>query len=182
MVATKSVLVGNYDYVIKGTAFSDRLTGSYGNDSIYGGAGNDTLTGGAGRDVLFGGDGNDLLYGGSGTDILTGGAGSDAFIFNTRPAGDGLAEMDIVQDYTRADLVAIDNDAFPSLGSSGWLAAHMFKVVGYGGVVDADDRLIYNAQTGVLTYDWNGSGAGGRIVLADFTGNPVLTADHIYIV
>lgn len=182
MVATTSVLIGPYAYQIKGTIFNDRLTGSYGNDVIYGGSGNDTLTGGAGRDMLFGGSGNDLLYGGSGADILSGGLGSDAFIFNTRPAGDGLAEMDIVQDYTQSDLVAIDNDAFPSLGRSGWLPTHMFKVVGYGGVVDADDRLIYNAQTGVLTYDWNGSGAGGRIVLADFTGNPALTADHIYIV
>ena len=182
MVAVKSVLVGKYNVIVAGTLWNDRITGSFGNDTLYGGAGNDTLTGGAGRDMLFGGAGNDLLYGGAGADVLTGGAGSDAFIFNTRPAGDGLSEMDIVQDYTRADIVAIDNDAFAGLGGTGWLAAHMFKVVGFGGVVDADDRLIYNARTGVLTYDANGSGTGGRVVLSDFSGNPALTADHILII
>ncbi len=182
MVAVKSVLVGRYNYHITGTVFDDRLTGASGNDTIHGGLGNDTLTGGAGRDVLFGGAGNDLLYGGAGADVLTGGLGSDAFIFNTRPLGTGLAEMDIVQDYTRADLVVFDNDAFAGLGATGWLAAHMFKVVGFGGVVDADDRLVYNGRTGVLTYDANGSGTGGQVAIADFTGNPALTADHIFIV
>ena len=49
-------------------------------------------------------------------------------------------------------------------------------------VVDANDRLIYNEKTGVLTYDFNGSASGGRIVLADFAGNPHLTADDFYIV
>jgi serralysin len=182
MVATKSVLVGQYNYRITGTVWNDRITGSAGQDTIYGGGGNDTLSGGAGRDVLFGGSGNDLLYGGAGSDVLYGGAGSDAFIFNTRPAGNGLAEMDIVQDFTRADLVVFDNDAFAGLGATGWFNPAMFKVVGYGGVVDANDRLIYNARTGVLTYDANGSGTGGQVAIADFTGNPVLTADNIFIV
>lgn len=182
MVTTSTVLVGNYNYRITGTVYDDRITTGSGNDTLSGGAGNDTLTGGAGRDMLFGGAGNDLLYGGAGADILNGGLGSDAFIFNTRPAGDGMAEMDIVQDYTRADLVVFDNAVFAALGPNGWLAAHMFKVVGYGGVVDADDRLIYNAQTGVLTYDANGSGTGGRVAVADFAGNPQLTADHIFII
>lgn len=182
MVATTSVLVGRYNYRITGTSYDDRITGAAGNDTLSGAAGNDTLTSGAGRDQLYGGAGNDLLYGGAGADVLSGGAGSDAFIFNTRAAGDGVAEMDIVLDYTRADLVVFDNDAFAGLGAAGWLAAHMFKVVGFGGVVDADDRLVYNGRTGVLTYDANGSGTGGRTVIADFAGNPQLTADHIFIV
>jgi Ca2+-binding RTX toxin-like protein len=181
MAVRKSVLVGKYDVKITGTVFNDRLTGGLGNDTIYGGSGNDTLTGGAGRDVLFGGAGNDLLYGGAGSDVLYGGTGSDAFIFNTRPAGDGRAEMDFVQDFTREDLVVFDNAAFAGLGPDGWLAAHRFKVVGFGGVVDADDRLIYNGRTGELTYDANGSGSGGRVLIADFAGNPNLTADNIFI-
>jgi serralysin len=182
MGTTKSVLVGHYGYQITGTFFSDRLTGSWGNDTLLGGAGNDTLTGNGGRDVLSGGSGNDLLYGGTGSDVLYGGTGSDAFIFNTRPLGDGFAEMDFVQDFTRSDIVAIDNDAFAGLGGTGWLAAYMFKVVGFGGVVDSTDRLIYNAATGVLTYDANGWATGGRTVIADFAGNPNLTADNIFII
>jgi serralysin len=184
MALRKSVLVAADipNYRITGTWVSDRLVGSVGNDTISGLAGNDTLVGGSGRDQLYGGTGNDLLYGGSGSDILSGGAGSDAFIFNTRPAGDGVAEMDIVLDYDTQDVIVLDNDAFPSLGGAGWLQPFMFKVVGAGGVVDANDRLVYNALTGVLSYDFNGSATGGRIVLADFAGNPALTAHDFFIV
>lgn len=181
MPTIKSVLVGRYDYRIYGTELNDRITGAAGNDTVYGAGGNDTLAGGAGRDVLFGGAGNDLLYGGAGADILFGGTGSDAFIFNTRPVGDGLADLDIVQDYSRVDLVVFDNAAFAGLGFDGWLNPNVFKVVGFGGVVDADDRLIYNARSGVLTYDANGSGTGGQVAIADFSGNPALTASNIFI-
>jgi serralysin len=183
MALSKSVLVAAApNYRITGTYFSDRLVGGSGNDTISGYEGNDTLTGNAGNDQLYGGAGNDLLYGGAGRDVLSGGAGSDAFIFNTRPLGDGVAEMDIILDYDAQDVVVLDNDAFPSLGGAGYLQAYMFKTVGFGGVVDANDRLIYNAKTGVLTYDFNGSASGGRIVLADFAGNPHLTADDFYII
>ena len=184
MALSKSVLVSASipNYRITGTYLSERLVGNIGNDTISGYGGNDTLAGGAGNDQLYGGTGNDLLYGGSGRDVLSGGAGSDAFIFNTRPAGDGVAEMDIILDYDAQDIVVLDNDAFPSLGAAGYLASYMFKVVGFGGVVDANDRLIYNAQTGVLTYDSNGFAAGGRITLADFAGNPALSASDFYII
>ncbi|MGL5009794.1 MAG: hypothetical protein ACRC6I_07910 [Paracoccaceae bacterium] len=37
-------------------------------------------------------------------------------------------------------------------------------------------------RTGELTYDVNGSGTGGRVLIADFAGNPALTADNIFIV
>jgi Ca2+-binding RTX toxin-like protein len=184
MALSKSVLVSatTPSYRITGTSFSDRLVGYSGNDTISGFGGNDTLRGGAGNDQLYGGSGTDLLYGGSGRDVLSGGAGSDAFIFNTRPRGDGIAEMDIILDYDARDVVVLDNDDFPSLGGAGYLQSYMFKVVGFGGAVDANDRLVYNAKTGVLTYDFNGSAAGGRIALADFAGNPYLTAEDFYII
>ncbi len=184
MALSNSVLVSATatNYRITGTWYSDRLVGGTGNDTILGYGGNDTLIGGAGNDQLYGGTGSDLLYGGSGRDVLSGGAGSDAFIFNTRPAGDGTAEMDIILDYDALDIVVLDNDAFPSLGVAGYLPSYMFKVVGTGGVVDSNDRLVYNSTTGVLTYDFNGSASGGRIVLADFAGNPALTASDFYII
>jgi Ca2+-binding RTX toxin-like protein len=183
-MASRSVLVSTAipNYRIIGTSLNDRLVGSTGHDTILGYDGNDTLIGGAGNDQLYGGAGTDLLYGGAGRDVLSGGAGSDAFVFNTRPAGNGLAEMDIILDYDAQDIVVLDNDAFPSLGGAGYLAAYMFKVVGLGGIVDANDRLIYNAKTGVLTYDFNGSASGGQITLADFAGNPTLTADDFFII
>jgi serralysin len=166
---------------LTGTSVSDRLYGGFGDDSLTGSYGNDTLYGGQGQDDLYGGSGNDFLLGGAGSDLLVGGSGTDSFIFHTRPAGDGAAEIDYVLDFTSEDVIALDNAAFPSLGAQGWLPAWMFKAVGDGGVVDANDRVIYNTLTGVLTYDWNGSATGGRIVIAEFTNDPVITADDIFI-
>ena len=166
---------------ITGSVYSDKMYGGAGEDSLIGSYGNDTLYGGSGRDDLYGGSGTDYLLGGSGSDLLAGGSGTDSFIFHTRPPGDGVAEMDLVLDFTSADHVVLDNAAFPSLGEQGWLPSYMYKVVGSGGVVDSNDRVIYNNRTGVLTYDFNGSASGGRIVLADFYNTPALTAADIYI-
>jgi Ca2+-binding RTX toxin-like protein len=166
---------------IYGTYLADRIYAGAGNDLVYAGAGNDSLYGGSGRDAIYGGSGSDLLYGGSGLDVLTGGTGSDAFVFNTRPAGDGWAEADIVTDFTSQDVVVIDNAVFPNLTVNGWLPAYMFKAVGFGGVVDSNDRLVYNERTGYLTYDWNGSASGGRVLVAEFEGAPDLRASDIYI-
>ncbi len=166
-----------------GTFGAERMYGGAGNDLISAGGGNDSLYGGTGRDVMYGGAGSDLLYGGAGLDYLSGGSGADAFVFNTRPAGDGWAEADVVRDFTSEDMVAIDNAVFPNLTVEGWLPSYMFKVVGDArGVVDSNDRLIYNDRTGYLTYDWNGSATGGRVLIAEFEGAPDLRASDIYIV
>ncbi|EFG9941159.1 calcium-binding protein, partial [Escherichia coli] len=61
-------------------------------------------------------------------------------------------------------------------------AASAFKVLG-SGVVDADDRIIYNASTGALYYDADGSGtAFGRVQFATLTGSPTITAADFVII
>jgi serralysin len=182
LVNSNAAAAGSSDERVTGTIFADRLFGGFGDDTVIGGGGNDTIYGGDGQDDLYGGTGNDQLYGNAGSDLMAGGTGSDAFIFNTRPAGTGAAEMDYILDFQSNDIVVLDNADFPSLGAAGWLPAYMFKAVGTGAAVDSNDRLIYNKLSGVLTYDWNGSATGGRIVLADFSGEPTLTAHDIYII
>jgi serralysin len=174
--------VGTYgNDTLFGTYYADRITAGAGDDLVYSGSGNDTIYGGSGRDGLYGGAGSDILDGGSGFDVLTGGSGTDAFVFSTRPAGDGYVEADLVKDFTSQDLVVIDNAVFPNLTAEGWLPSYMFKAVGSGGVVDSNDRLIYNELTGALTYDSNGSASGGRVLIAEFADAPDLTAADIYI-
>jgi serralysin len=182
LVNSNAVSLGTWDERVTGTVFADRLFGGFGDDTIIGAGGNDTIYGGDGLDDLYGGAGNDLLYGNEGSDLMVGGTGSDAFIFNTRPEGTGAAEMDYILDFKSNDVVILDNADFPSLGAAGWLPAFMFKTVGTRASVDSNDRLVYNKLSGVLTYDFNGSQSGGRIVLADFSGNPTLTADDFYII
>ena len=68
---------------LKGSNFSDSLTGNAGNNVLSGLAGNDALNGGAG---------NDLVYGGAGRDTLNGGVGNDTYDYNAvseSPAGLG---------------------------------------------------------------------------------------------
>ena len=182
LVSSNAAAASSWDERVTGTIYADRLFGGFGDDTIIGGSGNDTLYGGEGQDDLYGGSGNDLLYGNKDSDLLAGGTGSDAFIFNTRPEGDGRAEMDYILDFQSNDLVFLDNADFPSLGAAGWLPSYMFKAVGTGASVDSNDRLVYNKLSGVLTYDWNGSATGGRIVLADFSGEPALSAADFYII
>jgi Ca2+-binding RTX toxin-like protein len=62
---------------VKGTSFSDVITGNRRSNVLEGGAGNDILRGAAGSDTLRGGEGNDELYGESGLDQLFGDAGDD---------------------------------------------------------------------------------------------------------
>jgi serralysin len=166
---------------LNGTYWADRIYGGAGNDLINAGAGNDSLYGGSGRDAIYGGSGTDLLIGGTGLDVLFGGSGSDAFVFDSRPPGDGFSEADVVRDFTSQDLLAIDNAVFPNLTVEGWLPSTMFKSIGSDGVVDSNDRLIYNERNGYLTYDWNGSASGGRVLIAELDGAPTLTAADIYI-
>jgi Ca2+-binding RTX toxin-like protein len=177
-----SILVTNGADRITGSLGSDRILAGGGDDTVFGGEGADTIFGQTGDDALYGGSGNDLLYGGADQDFLVGGSGADAFVFATRPAGNGWAEIDAIFDFVREDMIAIDNDLYPALGSqAGYLAASAFKVVGTGAAVDANDRIIYNQLTGVLSYDWNGSATGGRVALADLTNSPTLTSGDIYI-
>lgn len=69
----------------------------------------------------------------------------------------------------------------PQLGGVGVLVAAKF----FAGAAahDADDRIVYNKATGVLSYDSNGNLAGGSVQLATLTTTkPTLTfADFIVI-
>ena len=62
---------------VRGSIFSDTLTGDANRNLIMGGAGKDIITGGGGPDVLHGEAGDDTITGGSSGDELWGGAGAD---------------------------------------------------------------------------------------------------------
>src|SRR5262245_34812690 len=68
---------GTVNFLFKGKAGGDNLTGFNGNDTLNGGKGPDTLRGVGGDDTLLGKKGNDTLAGGNGFDIGKGGPGND---------------------------------------------------------------------------------------------------------
>jgi serralysin len=167
--------------VENGTLFGGanlNLAGNGSNNTLTRNTGNNLLFGHGGNDIMLGGNGNDRLYGGAGNDKLAGGSGSDIFVFNTTPSAS--TNIDTITDFNvAADTFWIDN-AFLNVGANGALAAAAFRIG--AAAADADDRVIYNASTGALIYDVNGSGAGGAIQIAKLTAGLALTSADFVII
>ncbi|GHC47830.1 calcium-binding protein [Neogemmobacter tilapiae] len=180
-----NVFLGGNDRIF-GTGFSDALTGMSGHDiiksgkaidAVSGGNGNDSLYGGAGNDQLAGETGNDLLVGGAGGDVMNGGIGSDRFLFNTA-AIDGV--LDNIGDFnTAADKILLDNDAFAALGAAGTLRAGQFRLG--TDATTLSQRIVYDAASGHLYYDRDGSGAAAKVLLAAMDDGLALTRAHFQI-
>jgi Ca2+-binding RTX toxin-like protein len=165
--------------VIDGGAGGDTIIGSALADTILGGTENDILTGNADNDGLTGGNGNDHLSGGFGRDTLTGGLNNDFFVFNTAP--NTSANRDIVTDFSHvADTVQLENAVFTKLGAPGILKSAFLRLG--TGAHDADDHIIYNHATGVLSYDVNGDAAGGVQQIALLQNKPVLTLGDFVVI
>ena len=122
----------------------------------------------AGADTLIGGGGSDLLDGGLAADTLTGGAGEDSFRFSTAL---GNGNVDWITDFKVADdTILLDNLIFASVGGDGALALGAFYKSAAGVAHDADDRIIYDTDSGALSYDADGAG--------DSCGHSVCAAGH----
>ncbi|WP_095085351.1 beta strand repeat-containing protein [Mesorhizobium sophorae] len=159
---------GNTDTV----ATIRNVTGTQFADQIYGGEHDNTLTAGAGNDILDGHLGNDTLIGGTGSDI---------FHFHT--ALDALTNVDTITDFSVADdTIQVDNAIFAALGGNGTLTADQFVKNTTGLAADGNDHIIYETDTGWLTYDSNGSAAGGSTHFATLAANLALTnADFVVV-
>lgn len=129
---------------------------------------------------LIGNDGANMLIGGGGSDVLTGRGGADTFVFDTKP---GAGNIDRITDFSHAaDTIQLHKSMFASLGKGG-LSATAFKDAGVkGAVIDADDRVIYDHRDGVLYYDANGSGTGGRTLVAILDNKAVIDHTDFFIV
>ncbi|WP_159997272.1 hypothetical protein [Roseomonas sp. 18066] len=148
------------------------------NNSITGNSRANILDGGAGDDILSGGGGNDVLKGGAGNDTLTGGSGADQFHFNT--ALSASKNFDTIADFTAGeDSIYLAASIFKGLGAAGKLSATAFHVG--SAAADAADRIIYNASTGVLSYDVDGSGSASAIQFASLGAGLSLTHDYFFV-
>jgi Ca2+-binding RTX toxin-like protein len=158
----------------------ERLVGSNFADTLGGDAAANVLNGGAGNDVLDAAGGNDVLTGGLGLDTLTGGAGLDNFRFDTAL---GATNVDTVADFVVADdTIQLENAIFTALTTTGTLGAGSLRAgAGVTSAADADDFVLYDATTGALYYDADGSGlAAGAVQFARIgAGLLVTSADFV---
>ncbi|WP_439595146.1 LamG-like jellyroll fold domain-containing protein [Falsiroseomonas sp.] len=141
-------------------------TGNEMSNRLIGSAGDDVLLGLAGNDVLQGLGGNDTLEGGAGRDRLQGGAGADLFRFSL-----AAEAADRIEDFTAADTVQISASGF-----GGGLVAGM-DLVAEGRYLEnttgradaAFGQFVFETDANRLWWDADGTGAGARQIVADFT-------------
>ncbi|MBV2133243.1 hypothetical protein KRX52_10580 [Pseudomonas sp. MAP12] len=164
------IVAGDGDNSIDTGAGNDNITTGSGNDSILAGAGNDRINSGAGDDDILAGSGNDKVVagagadridGGEGADVLSGGSDNDIFVFSNLAVGG----IDRIQDFAKGDILALDTSVFTQLAG----AAVENLTLG-SAAADGDDYLVYNAATGALYYDADGSGADAAIQIAGIKG------------
>ena len=153
------------------------LTGNDRGQSIAGNEGANIIEGGGGVDVLDGHGGSDVLNGGTGADNLRGGAGQDDFRFDSAL---GSGNVDRIFDYSFADdRILLDNAMFTQLGW-GALSSSRFHVG--GAAADPDDHIVYNAATGALFYDADGSGAGAAVQFARLDPGLAMSAGEFVVI
>ncbi|WP_373529714.1 beta strand repeat-containing protein [Nostoc sp.] len=152
------------------------------NDVINGQGGNDIIDGLSGNDLLRGGAGNDTLIGGAGNDTLVGGAGADKFLYDTNaPFASAAVGVDTISDFnsSQGDKIVLDKTTFNAIASTagtGFSNASDFKITSLGGA--SSGVIIYDAVSGQLFYNSNGSAAGfgSGGLFATLTGAPTLAA------
>ncbi|WP_442937986.1 beta strand repeat-containing protein [Nostoc sp.] len=151
-------------------------------DVINGQGGNDKIDGLSGNDLLRGGAGNDTLIGGAGNDILVGGAGADRFLYNTNaPFASSAVGVDAISDFNscEGDKIVLDKTTFNAIASvagTGFSNASDFKITSSAATSTA--KIVYDAVSGQLFYNQNGSAAGfgSGGLFATLNGAPTLTA------
>ncbi|VIO77545.1 hypothetical protein [Bradyrhizobium ivorense] len=129
--------------------------------------------------VIVGNAGNDLINGLAGNDTLTGGAGADLFVFNTAL---GANNVDTITDFTSGtDRLVLDHAIFSAIGTGPLADAAFASSLA---AETASTRFVYNASTGAVFYDADGSGAGAAVQFATLgtTSHPATLTAHDFLV
>lgn len=133
----------------------------------------------AGNDLanaLTGNDAANVLAGGLGKDVLTGGGGADGFVFDTAFGG---SNIDRLTDFTPGeDHFLLDLAIFSAL-PAGALSPEAFALGTAAG--EADDRILYDIDSGTLRYDRDGTGPGAARAFAIVVPGTALAASDFLI-
>lgn len=128
---------------------------------------NNQIYGGSAGDHLFGMGGDDIIDGGEGLDTLTGGAGADSFLLSNLGGA-----VDVITDFlSGTDTIQIFSQILfptPIIG----------LVSGVGGLVatSANSTFFYQQDTGVVSFDVDGTGAELAIQICNIGINQALSA------
>jgi Ca2+-binding RTX toxin-like protein len=150
-------------------------------ENLTGSGFNDVLVGNGANNIISGGNGNDRLTGLAGNDTLIGGAGNDFFVFSA-PLN-ATTNVDRINDFSStSDTILLENAYFTALNTLGALAPGALQINATGLATEADDRIIYKADSGALYYDADGVGGAAGILFARIGNDLLLTgADFVVI-
>jgi Ca2+-binding RTX toxin-like protein len=176
---------------LQGGEGNDTISGGNGVDKIDGGNGNDTLTGDAGIDSIVGGGGNDIITGGAGVDkLLDGGSGDDTFIWNsTAEWGDTMGGLDKAVfvsgssgPLTHGDILQFKSTIVATYDPGNDFLSGSKSDDALLNAVTSTQHFIWNAYDDKLFFDADGSGAGAKVLVADFNTPNTLNAWQIFII
>jgi hypothetical protein len=133
--------------------------------------------GSAQADTLIGNAAANRLTGGNGADTLTGGNGADVFFFaSTAQGGDTITDF-----VSGTDRIEVYSANFAGL-AVGTLVSSRFVSGSAPVALDGNAVFLYNSSTGQLSFDSNGTAAGGATQIATLSGAVSLNAGDIRIV
>ncbi len=140
-------------------------------ENVTGGGAGDSIRGNSVTNLLRGMGGDDTLDGGLGNDTLRGDIGADRFVFST--ALNAATNVDTIFDFSRGiDRIGLSGAQWSALGPT--LTAGEVRIG--TAAIDANDRLIYDAATGNLSYDADANGAAAAVLFAVLTPGLALAA------
>jgi Ca2+-binding RTX toxin-like protein len=153
----------------EGNANTQKFIGTTKDDVFVGNGGNDTLTGGAGADKFVFGKVHEMVVTGSATTVQT--YVDTAF---------NLTGFDTITDFTRgSDKLELNDDQYAAL--MGGITNANVKANASGTATDANDYLVFNTTSKMLSYDADGNGAGAAVNIAVLTGVTTLNASDFII-
>ncbi len=135
-----------------------------------GNSGDNTITGGAGNDQISALGGNDTVIGGSGADLIQGGTGVDIFRYLGGETG-----FDRILDFNNG----VDKI---SLSASGFTVTGTLTFENGTSATTANSTFLYDTNTGIVSYDADGNGAGAAVQLAQLNAGLSLAVTDFVIV
>ncbi|PPC88745.1 MAG: calcium-binding protein [Methylotenera sp.] len=153
----------------EGNANTNTFIGTSKADVFVGNGGNDTLTGGGGADKF--------VFGKVYEQIVTGAATAPQSYVNT---AFNLTGVDTITDFLHGtDKIELHLDQYTNL--AGFSAANLVSSAS-GVAADANDYLLFNTTSKMLSYDADGNGAGAAINIATLMGVTTFTASDVVVV
>jgi Ca2+-binding RTX toxin-like protein len=164
-----------FDTVVSSINFT--LANNLENLTLVGGARLNGTGNGLANEIV-GNAANNVLDGQKGNDTLTGGDGNDTFAFSTKL--DAATNVDILADFVSgSDRLALSQSIFGVL-PLGALASAAF--VQAAAALTTAQRIVYDATTGLVSYDRDGSGSTAAVAFAQLTPGQALSYKDFQVV